>query len=212
MSLISVSLLAGDFLHLSKDVEFSCEYADLLHLDIMDGVFVPNISYGFPVMDAIASIATKPLDTHLMIVRPEKYVERFAKSGADMLSFHLNATEDPAGTLALIHRYGMKAGIAINPDIPAESLFPYLADCEFVLIMSVFAGFGGQKFIEDTYSRVETVKNEILRQGLDCLIEVDGGVSGKNAGALKSAGADILVAGSAILKADSPIEAVLSMR
>ena len=212
MALISVSLLAGDFLHLAGDVEFSCEYADLLHLDIMDGVFVPNISYGFPVTDAIASIATKPLDTHLMIVRPENYVERFAKSGAGMLSFHLNATEKPAEVVSLIHGCGMKAGIAINPDIPVERLFPYLADCEFVLIMSVFAGFGGQKFIEETYRRVESVKKEILRQGADCLIEVDGGVSGKNAGALKSAGADILVAGSAILGAESPIEAVLSMR
>ena len=212
MALISVSLLAGDFLHLAGDVEFSCEYADLLHLDIMDGVFVPNISYGFPVTDAIASIATKPLDTHLMIVRPENYVERFAKSGAGMLSFHLNATENPDSVIDMIHRSGMKAGVAINPDIPVESLFPYLDRCDYVLLMSVFAGFGGQKFIEETYGRLVSLKSEITGRGLSCLIEVDGGVSGKNAAALAAAGADILVAGSAVFKSDDPAGVISSMR
>ncbi len=209
---IAISMLAADFLRLEDDVRFVNSHADIFHLDIMDGIFVPNISYGFPVVDAIASIATRPLDAHLMIVSPENYVERFAKSGADMLSFHLNATDDPEKVVDLIHANGMKAGIAINPDIPVEKLFPYLGKCEFALIMSVFAGFGGQKFIEDTYPRIETLKTEIVRQGLGCLIEVDGGVSGKNSAALKSAGADILVSGSAVLKSADPSAAVQAMR
>lgn len=205
-------MLAADFLNLGKDVEFVNRHADIFHLDIMDGVFVPNISYGFPVVEAVASAAAKPLDVHLMIVEPEKYVERFIRSGADMLSFHLNAAGDPAALAGLIRSKGVKAGIAINPDIPVEKLFPYLGVCDFVLVMSVFAGFGGQKFIEETYARIGKVKSEILRTGTECLVEVDGGVSGKNAAALKSAGADILVAGSAVFGARDPAEAVRSMR
>lgn len=205
-------MLAADFLNLGKDVEFVNRHADIFHLDIMDGVFVPNISYGFPVVEAVASAAAKPLDVHLMIVEPEKYVERFIRSGADMLSFHLNAAGDPAALAGLIRSKGVKAGIAINPDIPVEKLFPYLGVCDFVLVMSVFAGFGGQKFIEETYARIGKVKSEILRTGAECLVEVDGGVSGKNAAALKSAGADILVAGSAVFGARDPAEAVRSMR
>lgn len=212
MRQIAISMLSADFLHLEKDVRFVNAEADIFHLDIMDGVFVPNISYGFPVVEAIAAISEKPLDAHLMIVSPEKYVERFAGAGVRMLSFHLNATEDPAGVVDLIHRHGMKAGIAINPDIPVESLYPYLDCCEYMLIMSVFAGFGGQKFIETTYSRVSALKSEITRRGLSCLIEVDGGVSGKNASALAEAGADILVSGSAVLKAPDPSEAIRLMR
>ena len=205
-------MLSADFLRLAGDVEFVNRHADIFHLDIMDGVFVPNISYGFPVVEAIASAAAKPMDAHLMIVEPERYVERFAGCGVDMLSFHLNASKDPAGTVELIRSHGVKAGIAINPDIPVESLFPYLGICDFVLVMSVFAGFGGQKFIEDTYSRIGKVKHEILRCNLSCLVEVDGGVSGKNAAELKAAGADILVAGSAVFRAPDPEEAVRSMR
>ena len=212
MTRIAASMLAADFLNLGKDVEFVNCHADIFHLDIMDGVFVPNISYGFPVVEAVASAAAKPLDVHLMIVEPEKYVERFIRSGADMLSFHLNAAGDPAALAGLIRSKGVKAGIAINPDIPVEKLFPYLGVCDFVLVMSVFAGFGGQKFIEETYARIGKVKSEILRTGAECLVEVDGGVSGKNAAALKSAGADILVAGSAVFGARDPAEAVRSMR
>lgn len=212
MTKIAASMLSADFLRLAGDVEFVNRHADIFHLDIMDGVFVPNISYGFPVVEAIASAAAKPMDAHLMIVEPERYVERFAGCGVDMLSFHLNASKDPAGTVELIRSHGVKAGIAINPDIPVESLFPYLGICDFVLVMSVFAGFGGQKFIEDTYSRIGKVKQEILRRNLSCLVEVDGGVSGKNAAELKAAGADILVAGSAVFRAPDPEEAVRSMR
>lgn len=205
-------MLSADFLHLEKDVEMVNAHADLFHLDIMDGVFVPNISYGFPVVEAIASKAEKPLDVHLMIVQPEKYIDRFAKAGASMLSFHLNATDEPEQALMRIRESGMKAGLVINPDIPVENLFPYLHLCDYVLLMSVFAGFGGQKFIEDTYDRVRALKAEIDRQGLPVQIEVDGGVTPANAGAIVEAGAEILVAGSAVFKADNPAEVIAAMK
>ena len=205
-------MLAADFLHLAKDVELVNEHADLFHLDIMDGVFVPNLSYGFPVVEAIAKNARKPLDTHLMIIEPEKYVERFVKAGSAMVSFHLNATKDPDAVLAQIRRYGAKAGLVINPDLPVESLFPHLENCDFVMLMSVFAGFGGQKFIEETYDRVRVLKAEIQRQGLNIPIEVDGGVSASNAKALTDAGAQILVAGSAVFKAEDPSAVIAAMR
>ncbi len=209
---IAPSLLSADFLHLERDVEMVNAHADVFHLDIMDGVFVPNISYGFPIVEAIARKARKTMDAHLMIVHPEKYVERFAAAGADMLSFHLDATEHPAAVVEQIHAAGMKSGIAINPDIPVERLFPYLAQVDFVLIMSVFAGFGGQKFIEETYDRVRRVKAEIDRIGCTCAIEVDGGVSAANAAALVEAGAEILVAGSAVFKAEDPAAVIRAMR
>ena len=212
MTQIAPSMLAADFLHLEKDVQLVNRYADLFHLDIMDGIFVPNISYGFPIVEAIANIAEKPLDVHLMIVNPENYIDRFASVGTHMLSFHLNATEKPAEALMQIRKKGMKAGLAINPDLPVESLFPYLYLCDYVLLMSVFAGFGGQKFIEDTYERIRTLKAEIDRQGLDIKIEVDGGVSPVNAKALVEAGAEILVAGSAVFKAEDPSVVIASMR
>lgn len=205
-------MLAADFLHLEKDVQMVNEHADLFHLDIMDGVFVPNISYGFPVVEAIAKMAVKPLDTHLMIVEPEKYVERFVKAGSAMVSFHLNATKDPDAVLAMIREYGAKAGLVINPDIPVESLFPHLKNCDFVMLMSVFAGFGGQKFIEDTYERVAMLKAEIDRQGLSVPIEVDGGVSASNAARLVENGAEILVAGSAVFRAEDPSAVIAAMR
>jgi ribulose-phosphate 3-epimerase len=209
---IAPSMLAADFLHLEKDVEVVNEHADLFHLDIMDGVFVPNLSYGFPVVEAIAKIAKKPLDTHLMIIEPEKYVERFVKAGSAMVSFHVNATKDPDAVLSQIKSFGAKAGLVINPDLPVESLFPYLKNCDFVMLMSVFAGFGGQKFIEDTYARVEALKAEIQAQGLNIPIEVDGGVSAANAAALVKAGAEILVAGSAVFKAEDPAAVIAQMR
>ena len=209
---IAPSMLAADFLHLEKDVELVNRHADIFHLDVMDGIFVPNISYGFPIVEAIAKKAEKTLDAHLMIIKPENYVERFAKVGVHMLSFHLNATENPGEVLSQIKALGMKAGLAINPDIPVESLFPYLAQCDYVLLMSVFAGFGGQKFIEETYDRVAAVKKEIEAQGLDCQIQVDGGVSAANAQKLIECGAEILVAGSAVFKAEDPAGVIAAMK
>ena len=209
---VAPSMLSADFLHLQKDVEMVNEYADLFHLDIMDGVFVPNLSYGFPIVEAIAKSARKPLDVHLMIVSPEKYIERFAKAGADMISFHLNATENPSMVLSQIRSLGLKAGLAINPDIEVESLFPYLEQVDYILLMSVFAGFGGQKFIETTYERVRTLKNELDSRGINIPIEVDGGVSPTNASALRQSGVEILVAGSAVFKSSNPAATIASMR
>lgn len=209
---IAPSMLSADFLHLENDVEMVNSHADIFHLDIMDGTFVPNISYGFPVVEAISKKARKPLDAHLMIVHPEKYVERFAKAGVDMLSVHLETLEEPETVLELIKSNGMKAGLVINPDIPVENLFPYLKKCDFVVLMSVFAGFGGQKFIEESYDRIRTLRTEMVRQGLDIPIEVDGGVCTGNAAGIIEAGADILVAGSAVFKATDPAATISQMR
>ena len=205
-------MLAADFLHLEKDVALVNDYADMFHLDVMDGVFVPNISYGFPVIEAIAKKAVKPLDVHLMIVDPDRYVERFAKAGADMISFHLNAVPDPVPVLEHIRSCGVLAGLTINPDIPVDSLFPYLEHCNFVMLMAVYAGFGGQSFIVDTYQRISELKAETSRQGLNIPIEVDGGVSSANSAELAEAGATILVAGSAVFKAADPAGEISRIR
>ncbi len=211
--LIAPSLLAADFLHLEKDVRMVNEHADLFHFDVMDGRFVPNISFGFPILEAVASIAARPLDVHLMIRHPQTYIERFCKAGASMLSFHLDATrDDPEPILGMIMAQGVKPGLAINPNIPVEKLFPYLDLCDFVLIMSVYAGFGGQSFIEETYTRVEKTKAEITARGLATRIEVDGGVNAQNAPALIAAGVDILVAGSSVFRAGDPAAAIAAMR
>lgn len=212
MPLIAPSMLSADFLHLEKDVEMVNRYADIFHLDIMDGVFVPNLSYGFPIVEAIASRAEKPLDVHLMIVQPERYVDRFAAIGANMISFHLNATENPSAVLAQIRNHGVGAGLVINPDIPVEELYPYLKECDFVMLMGVYAGFGGQKYIPETTQRIRSLKNEILRQGLDVKIEVDGGVTPENVSEIVGAGVDIVVAGSAVFKASDPSAVIDHMR
>ncbi len=214
--LIAPSLLAADFLHLEEAARLVNDHADIFHLDVMDGTFVPNISFGFPVVEALRPVAKKPMDVHLMIVHPEKYIERFAKAGASMISFHEEAAEadgsDPAEILRSIRSFGVSPGLVVNPDIPAEKLFPYLELCDFVLIMSVFAGFGGQKFIESSYEKIRAVRKEILRRGLDVKIEVDGGVGPSNAAALADAGAEILVAGSSVFKAADPAAAVAALR
>ncbi len=213
---IAPSMLSADFLHLEKDVQMVNNNADIFHLDIMDGSFVPNISYGFPVVEAISKIAEKPMDVHLMIVHPEKYFERFAKVGASMISFHLEAARlegiDAGDLLCKIKALGVKAGLAVNPDVPIEDVFPYVNKADYILIMSVFAGFGGQKFIEESYSRISAVKKEIDRIGASCEIEVDGGVSPANALRLGKSGASILVAGSSVFKAPDPVKAISEMR
>ena len=214
--LVAPSMLSADFLHLEKDVELVNAEGDIFHLDIMDGTFVPNLSYGFPVVQAIARKATRPMDVHLMIIHPEKYIPRFADTGAAMISFHLEAAEDdgndPVEILRMIRSRGIQAGLAIDPDVPVEKLFPYLEEADFVLIMSVFAGFGGQSFIEASYKRIAAVRDEIQKRGLNVRIEVDGGVSAANAGRLAAAGADILVAGSSVFKAEDPAEAIRRIR
>lgn len=211
---VAPSILAADFLQLHKDVDIVNSYADLFHLDIMDGTFVPNISFGFPVVEAIAKQAQKPLDVHLMIVHPEKYVERFAKAGAAMISFHYEAAkEGSAALLSTIQEMGVKAGIVINPDCPVEAIFPLLPIVDFVLIMSVFAGFGGQKFIPESLERIHVVRTELDRLGrTEIPIEVDGGIGPANAPDVVRAGAGILVAGSSVFNAQDPAAAILSMQ
>ena len=213
---IAPSILAGDFLHLEKDILMLNGNADILHFDVMDGSLVPNLSFGFPIMDAVAPIATIPMDVHLMIVNPDKYIERFAKAGASYISFHLEAADeagkDASDYISLAQGCGAKAGLAIDPDVPVERLFPYLDQADFFLVMSVFAGFGGQKFIEESVERIATLKAEMNRRGIDKDIEVDGGVSVANARILADAGATILVAGSSVFKAEDPALAIAEMR
>lgn len=209
-------MLAADFLHLEKDVRMVNEHADIIHLDVMDGTLVPNISFGFSVIQAVARIAEKPMDVHFMVINPDKWFERCARLGVSMVSFHLEAArlagKDPSEMLRQIKSLGMKAGLVINPDIPVEDLFPYIKDADYILIMSVFAGFGGQKFIPETYGRVAKLKEEIQRQGVECLIEVDGGADSTNAAQLYSTGVDIIVAGSAVFKASDPGAMIASMK
>lgn len=209
---VAPSMLSADFLELGKDISMVNSHADIFHLDIMDGVFVPNISYGFPIVEAIASKAEKPLDVHLMIVNPEKYAARFVEAGADMVSFHIDASADPVSLAEEIRRRGAKAGLVINPDIPVERLYPYIGHCDYFMLMSVFAGFGGQKFIDSTYGRIRALKAELSARGSDVPIEVDGGVGPSNAAALAEAGAEILVAGSSIFRSPDPIETIRMIR
>lgn len=210
---IAPSILSADFSHLGEDIAMLNESADLIHLDIMDGSFVPNISFGFPVVEAVSKIASIPMDAHFMVVHPERWVERCAKLGVAMMSFHLEAARDEASAiLADIRAHGMKAGLVINPDIPVEDLFPFIGQADYFLIMSVFAGFGGQKFIPESLERISVLKQELDRQGNNAPIEVDGGVSNVNAGLLRKAGATILVAGSSVFNAADPAEAIAVLR
>lgn len=207
--LISPSILAADFANLGRDIQTINGCADLVHLDIMDGTFVPNISFGFPVVKAVASVATIPLDVHLMVVHPERWFETLSALGASMVSFHLEAAgENTQQCIDQLHSLGIKAGVAINPDVPAESLKPYVGSADFFLIMSVFAGFGGQKFIPETLDRIAQVSKFLSAACSDALIEVDGGVGPQNAAQLRESGAGILVAGSSVFGKPDVEEAI----
>lgn len=198
-------MLAADFTNLERDIEMiNGSEADWLHLDIMDGVFVPNISFGFPVIEAVSKICRKPLDVHLMIVQPERYIKQTARIGAMMMNVHYEACTHLHRTIQEIHEAGMKAGVTLNPSTPVSVLEDIIREVDMVLLMSVNPGFGGQKFIENTISKVSRLKEMITRQGSRALIEVDGGVQQETAPRLVEAGVDVLVSGSYIFKADDP--------
>lgn len=213
MPIIAPSILAADFANLQRDVEMVNQSdADWFHIDVMDGHFVPNISYGMPVIQAIKKHATKPLDVHLMIEQPERYIETFANIGADIITVHYEATVHLHRTLRQIKAAGCKAGVVLNLSTPVSAIEDILSECYMVLIMSINPGFGGQKFEEITYQKVRKLKKMIQEQGLNTLIEIDGGVTDQNAAALVEAGADALVAGSYVFNALDPKAAIRSLK
>ena len=212
-TLIAPSVLAADFANLQRDIEMiNNSEADWFHIDIMDGVFVPNISFGMPVLDAINKHAKKTLDVHLMIIDPDRYIKTFAAHGADYLTVHYEACNHLHRTLQAIKAEGMKAGVALNPHTNVDLLEDVINDIDMVLIMSVNPGFGGQSFIENTYSKIEKLKALITRKNASTIIEIDGGVTDKNATQLAKAGADVLVAGNYVFKADNPTETISSLK
>ncbi len=213
MRLLSPSLLSADFGNLQRDIEMLNDSAcDWLHVDVMDGIFVPNISFGQPIVKHIKKHARKPLDVHLMIMDPGRYVEDFKNAGADILTVHYEACTHLDRTLHAIKDAGMKAGVVLNPHTPVALLEDSVQICDLVLLMSVNPGFGGQKFIENTYAKVRQLRALCDRKNPQCLIEIDGGVNTTNAPLLYEAGADVLVAGNAVFKSDNPQQTILELK
>lgn len=213
MPIVAPSILAADFGNLAKDIEMvNNSQAEWFHLDVMDGVFVPNISYGMPIIEKINSLTDKVLDVHLMIVDPDRYISTFKQVGADILTVHYEACTHLHRTIQAIKAEGMKAGVALNPHTPISVLEDVINDLDLVLIMSVNPGFGGQKFIENTYNKVSKLKKMITEANANVIIEIDGGVGVQNASKLVEAGADALVAGSAVFNAENPTEYIAELQ